>query len=126
MTETTTNRRAALETHLRWVLLDSMRVAEEGNGQRDLKSYRVDKLLSKGFNPDLMGYPVVSEREGHYWVVDGQARVEALKQWLGEWKGQQVQCRVYVGMTVEQECDLFLELNDFTHRSVPGRSSTTQ
>jgi hypothetical protein len=118
MTETISNRRASLETHLRWVLIDNMRIAEEGQGQRDLKSYRVDKMLSNGFNPDIMGYPVVSEREGHFWVIDGQARIEALKKWLVDWKGQQIQCRVYVGLTVEQECDLFLDLNSFTQIGV--------
>lgn len=116
MTDTTPqNRRATLtETRLRWVTLDNMRVAEEGKGQRLLKDYRVDRINSKGFNPDIMGYPIVSDRDGHFWIVDGQARIEALKQWLGEWKGQQVQCRVFNGLTREQECELFLNTNEYT------------
>src|SRR4029077_5146505 len=93
--------------------LDNLRVAEEGNGQRELTQGRVDRILGSGFDPELMGYPGVSERDGHFWILDGQARVGALKQWLGEWKGQQVQCRVFIGLTVEQEAEIFLELNDF-------------
>ena len=107
-------RRVTLETHLRWVPLDTMRVAEEGNGQRELTSGRVNRITAAGFDLELMGYPVVSERDGHFWILDGQARVAALKAWLGDWKGQTVQCRVFVGLTVEQEAEIFLELNDFT------------
>lgn len=112
---TASERRVNLPTHLKWVPLDKMRVAPEGQGQRELKPYRVNKMLAKGFNPDVMGYPEVSERDGHYWVIDGQARVEALKQWLGEgWRTQEVQCRVHVGLTLAEEAELFLLLNDFT------------
>lgn len=116
MTETSSSRRAALETHLRWVPLELVRSAEEGKGQRELKPSRVDHISSK-FDVDLMGYPVVSERDGHFWILDGQARIGALKAWLGDWKGQQVQCRVFAGLTVEQEAEIFLELNDFTQVS---------
>ena len=111
---TTAARRAALDTHLRWVPLDNMRVAEEGNGQRELTAGRVNRITGAGFDLELMGYPVVSERDGHFWILDGQARIAALKEWLGEWKGQTVQCRVFIGLTVEQEAEIFLELNDFT------------
>lgn len=108
------SRRVQLETHLRWVPLDEMRFPEEGKGQRSLKAYRVNKITSAGFNPDIMGYPVVSFRDEHYWCVDGHARIDALKEWLGEWKGQTVQCRVFFGLTVAEEAGLFLALNDFT------------
>jgi len=106
-------RRVQLPTHLRWISLDQLRIAPEGEGQRELKQYRVDRMLARGFNPDIMGYPEVSERDGHFWVIDGQCRVEALKVWLGEWHGQEIQCRVHTGLTMEQEAELFLMLNDF-------------
>lgn len=106
--------RVVLETHLRWVPLGEMRVAEEGYGQRQLGKHRVTRIVAAGFDPELMGYPVVSERDGHFWILDGQARIAALKEWLGDWKGQMVQCRVFVGLTVEQEAEIFLELNNFT------------
>lgn len=113
-TVTTRTRRATLDTHLRWVPLDDIRYPEEGNGQRDCRSGRVARITSRGFDLDLMGYPVASQRDGHYWVLDGHARIEALKVWLGEWHGQTVQCRVYVGLTVSDEAGIFLQLNDFT------------
>ena len=87
--------RVMLKTHLQWIPLDAIRSAEVGKGQRALAANRVNRLTSKGFDPDVMGYPVVSERDGHYFVIDGQARIAAMKDWLGEWKGQEVQCRVY-------------------------------
>lgn len=111
---TTAVRRVALETHLRWVPLDDMRVAEEGYGQRQLGKHRVTRIVAAGFDPELMGYPVVSERDGHFWILDGQARIAALREWLGDWKGQTVQCRVFVSLTVEEEAEIFLELNNFT------------
>lgn len=114
MTESSAARRVTLVSHLRWVSLDTMRVAEEGKGQRELSMRRVDHLVSVGFDLEMMGYPVVSARDGHHWILDGQARIGALKAWLGDWKGQQVQCRVFDGLTVEQEAEKFLELNDFT------------
>ena len=110
-------RRVNLETHLRWVPLKEVRYAEEGKGQRDLASGRTNRIKSTGFDPELMGYPVASHREGHYWILDGHARIEALKDWLGDWQDQQVQCRVFVGLTVEDEAGIFLGLNDFTQVS---------
>lgn len=112
---TPTARRVTLETHLRWVPLNQMRAAEEGKGQRELTQRRVDRITAVGFDPELMGYPVVSERDGHFWILDGQARIAALKNWLGEWQEQHVQCRVFVHLTEEQEAEIFLELNDFTN-----------
>jgi Family of unknown function (DUF6551) len=114
---TQANRRASLDTHLRWVPLDEIRFAEEGKGQRELKQSRVDKINGAGFDPELMGYPVASHRDEHYWILDGHARIDALKAWLGDWHGQQVQCRVFEGLTVEDEASIFLELNNFTQVS---------
>lgn len=115
---TQANRRASLQTQLRWVPLVEMRFAEEGKGQRELLPSRVDKITSAGFDPELMGYPVASYRDDHYWIIDGRARIEAVRVWLGsDWKSQAVQCRVFLGLTQEHEAEIFLELNDFTQVS---------
>jgi hypothetical protein len=80
--------------------------------QRDLKQHRVDYLLAN-FDLDDFGQPVVSWRDGHYYIIDGQHRVEALKQWLGKgWDIQKIECRVYQGLTEAEEADMFDRLND--------------
>jgi hypothetical protein len=58
-----------------------------------------------------LGALTVSQREdGTYSLIDGQRRVAALKhRGLGTYR---VRCLVYQGLTVEQEAELFLGLNN--------------
>jgi hypothetical protein len=80
--------------------------------QRDLKLHRVDYLVAN-FDLDDFGQPVVSWRDGHYYIIDGQHRIEALKLWLGKgWEIQKIECRVYQGLTEAEEADMFDRLND--------------
>lgn len=92
---------------LRWVSIDKMRVS--AMAQRELNQARVDHLAAH-FDPEQIGHPVVSERDGNYWIIDGQHRIEALKQ-IG-WGDQSVQCEVYDGLTDTDEAELFLVRND--------------
>lgn len=91
------------------VPLVKMRVST--SAQRDLRPSRVDHLL-KEFDLDDFGLVVVNQRDSHFWIIDGQHRIEALKQWLGDWEGQVVNCRVYSGMTEQQEAEMFDRLNN--------------
>jgi len=80
--------------------------------QRELKQHRVNELLAN-FDLDDFGIPVVSWREGRYFIIDGQHRIEALKQWLGVgWEIQKVECRVYQGLSEAEEADMFDRLNN--------------
>jgi hypothetical protein len=80
--------------------------------QRDLKQHRVDYLVAN-FDLDDFGQPVVSWRDGTYYIIDGQHRIEALKIWLGKgWEIQKIECRVYQGLTEAEEADMFDRLND--------------
>lgn len=109
------NHRVKLDTRLMWVALGEMRPAEIGRGQRELRQYRVDRITGAGFDPEIMGYPVVSQRDGHYFVIDGQARVEACKEWIGDdWQQQRVECRVFTDLTPRDEARIFLALNSST------------
>jgi hypothetical protein len=95
---------------LRWISLGKMKVSSFA--QRRLVQSHVDHLLSE-FDPELVGNPHVSSRDEHYYIVDGQHRVEALKKWLGDgWEGQQIQCWTYFDLTEAEEADLFDRLND--------------
>lgn len=96
--------------NLRWIPLDKVRI--NPLAQRDLNQSRVDKLVAE-FDPEQLGAPTVNIRGGHYYVIDGQHRIEALKTWLGDdWEKQQAQCFCYDGMSETEEAETFLKLND--------------
>jgi len=94
---------------LRWVPLAVMRV--NLLAQRDLNQARVNRLAAV-FDIEQMGAPTVSHRGDWHYLIDGQHRIAALKQWLGSWEDQQVQCWCYEGLTEAEEAEIFLKLND--------------
>lgn len=92
---------------LRWVPIAEMAVTP--TAQRDLRTHRVAHLVSN-FDPEQIGNPTVNHRDGVYYVVDGQHRIEAMKA-VG-WGDQAVQCWTYEGMSEAEEAESFLKLND--------------
>jgi hypothetical protein len=95
--------------HLKTIKVGECRLSP--NAQREAKPKDISDLASR-FNPDLMGIPVVSYRDGIYWIVDGQHRTMALKQTLGEDADEwEFVAEVYEHLTEAQEAALFLELN---------------
>lgn len=98
-----------LHSKLQDVPLAKMRVSP--SAQRDLRPSRVAELAAE-FNPEDLGYPVISQRDGHFYIIDGQHRVEATKVFLGDWEKQSLTCRVYAGMTEKQEAEMFDRLNN--------------
>lgn len=92
---------------LRWVPVAKMRVSPLA--QRELNSNRVAKIAA-AFDPEQIGAPTVNERGGHFYIIDGQHRVEAIKE-IG-WGDQTLQCWTYSGLTEEEEAERFLLLND--------------
>jgi Family of unknown function (DUF6551) len=97
------------KARLRWVPLTQMRV--NPLAQRDLRPARVARLAAS-FDLEQMGNPTLSHRGDWYYIIDGQHRIEALKQWLGSWQDQLAQCWTYEGLTEAQEAEVFLKLND--------------
>ena len=77
--------------------------------QRDLSQARVNRLAAC-FDLEQLGTPVVSHRDGYFFVIDGQHRIEALK--LIGYGGRQVQCWTYAGLAKASEAAMFLELDD--------------
>lgn len=77
------------------------------NYQRNqLSASRIKEYANK-FDWDIFGVPLVSYRDGQYWIVDGQHRVEVLKL-LGI---QTVLCQVLTGLNYEEEAMKFVSLN---------------
>lgn len=107
MTNSTPSR-VERNARLRWVPINKMKVSPVA--QRELNQARVDRM-AQTFDPESIGHPVVNERDGAFFIIDGQHRVETLKA-VG-WGDQQVQCECYVGLTEEQEAEEFLKRNDY-------------
>jgi hypothetical protein len=95
------------EARLRWVPIAKMKTSPLA--QRELNPARVSKLAAE-FDLEQVGTPTVNERQDHFYIIDGQHRVEALRE-MG-WGDQQIQCWTYVGLTEEEEAEKFLKLND--------------
>lgn len=90
-------------SHLMWVPIADMKVSPKA--QREFKeSHAAD--YAADFDLEALGYPVVSKRDGNFYIVDGQHRVAALKM-IG-WGDQSIQCEVYDGLTESEEAELFL------------------
>lgn len=106
MTDSTSSR-LDREARLRWVPIAKMKTSPVA--QRQLNQARVDHLAAE-FDLEQLGTPTLSERDGSFYIIDGQHRIEALRQ-IG-WGDQQVQCWVYAGLTEQDEADKFDRLND--------------
>jgi hypothetical protein len=100
-------KRAAM---LRTIKLGEVRVSP--TGQRELNSARVNKIVDS-LDMDLIGTIEVSYRDGFYWVIDGQHRFNALKEFFGEgYEEWEITAWCYFDKTEEEEAELFLRFND--------------
>lgn len=107
MAETSDSGRVQRDARLRWVPIEKMRVSSLA--QREVNPARVSKLAAS-FDLEQMGNPTVNERDGWFWIIDGQHRVEALK--TLDFGDYTLQCWTYVGLTEDEEAEKFLKLND--------------
>lgn len=105
MPEATT--RVEREARLRWVPINRMKVSP--TAQRELNEAWVDRLAME-MELESLGYPTVNHRDDHYYVIDGQHRIEALRK-LG-FTDEKVECWTYEGMAEEDEAERFLKLNN--------------
>ncbi len=105
-----TSNRIEQIARLEWIPLGKMRISPEVQG--DLRPYRVDYLIAN-FDLEELRYLTVNERDGWFYVIDGQHRRAALIEWLGDgWETQTIQCRTYHGLTKLEEGDKWDRLND--------------
>lgn len=107
MSQPSGKNRVEREARLRWEPIGLMRVSPLA--QRDLNKARVDHLVAN-FDLEQIGTPTVNRRNGGLYIIDGQHRVEALRE-IG-WGDQQIQCWVYEGLSEQDEAEKFLQLND--------------
>lgn len=101
------NTRIERGARLQWVPIPKMRVSPVA--QRDLVEARVN-YLAANLNLEELGAPTVNERDGFFYIIDGQHRIEALKEFgLGD---QKVQCWTYRSLTEQEEAAKFRVLNN--------------
>lgn len=75
--------------------------------QRDFKEHWARELLAN-LELDDLGLIVVNFRDGIYYIVDGQHRVWAVKEWLGPGNEDQViECRVFENLSEQEEASLY-------------------
>lgn len=103
MTKPNEEPRKERASHLRWVPIAEMKVSPKA--QREFKEGHAAEFAAD-FDLEALGFPVVSLRDGNYYIVDGQHRVAALKM-IG-WGDQSIQCEVYEGLNEAEEARLFL------------------
>ena len=75
--------------------------------QRDSISMKKVKEYAENFDWDIFETPLISYRDGEYWIVDGQHRIEVLKL-LGI---ETVFCKVLTNLDYHQEALKFNKLN---------------
>lgn len=89
---------------LAWVPIGDMRVSPKA--QREYRKAHAE-MIAADFQLEGLGYPVVSHRDGFYWILDGQHRIAALKL-NGFNDSDLIQVECYEGLDEAAEADLFL------------------
>lgn len=77
--------------------------------QRPVNPKEVERLIRE-WDERLLDPIIVSFRDGKFNVVDGQHRISAMRKMNGG-NGVMVNCKVYNGLTYEQEADLCYKLD---------------
>ena len=89
--------------------------------QRGIQRKRVE-LIAKDFNEYTANEPKVSFRNGRYYVTDGQHTIEARILRNGG-KDLPILCKIYTGLTMQQEALFFAEQNGHAAPLTAGISS---
>lgn len=78
--------------------------------QRPISPARVSALV-KNFNSKLFGEPIVSFRNGQFFTLDGQHRIQAAIQ-KNNGRDLFIRCKIIPGLTYKQEAELYFQLNE--------------
>lgn len=98
------------QAQIRTIKLGEIRVSP--SAQRDLNPAKAKRILDRLTMEDL-GTFTVSYRDGFYWLVDGQHRMWALREYFGEgYEDWEVEAWCYFDLTEAEEAEKFLTFND--------------
>lgn len=97
-------------SRIEWLPVSVLEVAPEAQRPFEAKAARA---IAADFDPDRIGYPLVvgitKHGKEHYYILDGQHRVAAVRLALGD--DQLIQCEVKRGLTIQEAAKLFLGRN---------------
>ena len=88
------------------VQLGKMRTPTALVTQRQFRKAHGDRIAAE-LDLNKIGIPVLNHRDGIFWVLDGQHRIYALKQ-FGFTDADTLTCEVYEGLTDAESADMFL------------------
>src|SRR5467141_162911 len=97
-----------IQSGARLVFLPVKALAVDRRYQRDLKAAWVRELATR-WDDRLLGILVVSERDGGFWILEGQHRVAALMT-RGE-QERKVPCLSFSNLSLKEEADIYLGRN---------------
>ena len=92
-----------------YIVIPASEIKIDTSYQRPLDEKRVRKIVNT-FNGDIFNEPKVSFRNGSYWCFDGQ-QSRAAWQLLHNNPDEPITCKVFYGLTWEDEVDLFVLQN---------------
>ena len=95
--------------HFDYLFVEPKFLRADPTYQRKIDHVRVEKIV-KNWNQNLFNEPKVSKRDdGFYYVFDGDHSVAAHMLKFG--KDTPIKCKVFYGLTPEQEMQLFVQQN---------------
>lgn len=77
---------------------------------RGINRAHVNKI-KRDFHEDMVQPAIVSFRDGKYWIVDHQHQTQAIYELNGSDPNTIIRCDVRMGLTYEQEAELYFRLN---------------
>lgn len=89
--------------------LHTARLQSNQGYQRPVDGNHVRDII-RNFDPLYLDEILVSARDGGYFVIDGQNRIAAFKEMNGG-RDCMVNCKIYHGLTYEQEAEMFQHLD---------------
>jgi len=110
-TKNNTGKNNAFQCYYKQIYASQIYVPEY---QRVLSSPQVKRIVAD-FNPNLLNPIKVSYRGGVYYCFDGQHTLAALRM-LNNGEDVLVDCKVYIGMSKEDEAELFAEQNGHSRK----------
>jgi len=100
-----------MEHSYEYTMLYPEQIKKDPKYQREIDVARIKKI-TKNWDDDLVNAPKVSLREnGVYYVFNGQHTLAA---WKKRYGNRPIQCKVYRGLTEEEEKDLFVKQEGFS------------
>lgn len=92
-----------------YIFIEPKYLRADPSYQREIQQSRVNQIV-RNFNENLFNEPKVSKRDdGFYYIFDGDHSVAAHMIKFG--KDTPIKCKVYYGLTPEEEMQLFVQQN---------------